>query len=64
MAAFAERKIREGIDIVVMGHRHAPVLQEIGGGVYVNLGDWISHRTYGELSEGTMKLRTWNDHQS
>lgn len=64
LAAFAGRKIREGIDIVVMGHRHAPVLQEMGGGVYVNLGDWISHRTYGELSEGIMKLRTWNDHQS
>jgi hypothetical protein len=27
--------------------------------LYINLGDWIEHRTYAELSEGTVVLKTW-----
>ncbi len=61
MREFAAGKIRSGVDIVVMGHTHTPLLQPIGGGTFVNLGDWITHHTYGELSGGTMKLNTWKD---
>jgi UDP-2,3-diacylglucosamine hydrolase len=61
MAIFATEKIRQGADIVIMGHRHMPVQQEIQGGVYVNLGDWISHHTYGELVEGRLTLKTWDE---
>ncbi len=60
MLRFAEERIRAGADIVVMGHRHVPRLQEVAGGVYINLGDWISHQTYGELCDGTMLLKEWN----
>jgi UDP-2,3-diacylglucosamine hydrolase len=59
MLAFARRKIDEGADIVVMGHRHIPLRVEVNGGVYVNLGDWIDHRTYAELSGGILSLREW-----
>jgi UDP-2,3-diacylglucosamine hydrolase len=56
MLRFAERRIREGSDYVVMGHRHVPALTPVGGGVYVNLGDWITHKTYGVFRNGTMEL--------
>ncbi len=64
MAAFAARKIREGFDIVIMGHRHEPLQLQIDGGVYINLGDWIAHRTFAELKDGTIALRTWNGKES
>jgi UDP-2,3-diacylglucosamine hydrolase len=60
MAAFAGRKIQEGADIVIMGHRHRPVQQEIGTGVYINLGDWITHHTFAELKNGTITLQAWD----
>ena len=60
MAAFAAGKIRSGVDIVVMGHRHTPELVVMGEGTYVNLGDWITHRTYGVLRDGVITLQRWN----
>ncbi len=60
MLGFAQSCIARGIDIVVMGHRHKPAFVPVNGGVYINLGDWISFSTYGELSGGIMKLNTWN----
>lgn len=61
MIGFATEKIRAGIDIVVMGHRHEPQLTSIGRGTYVNLGDWITHFTYGRLDGAGMTLATWGD---
>ncbi|MBI5472536.1 MAG: UDP-2,3-diacylglucosamine diphosphatase [Ignavibacteriae bacterium] len=55
----ATKKIREGVDIVIMGHRHKPNVQHLDHGVYVNLGDWISHNTYAALRNGTIELNTW-----
>ena len=60
MIEFATRKIREGVDIVVMGHRHVPALLPIEHGLYVNLGDWISYNSYGVIVDGVMSLNTWN----
>ncbi len=60
MSTFAARKIKEGADIVIMGHRHSPVRQEIGKGVYINLGDWITHHTFAELTGGAITLQSWN----
>jgi UDP-2,3-diacylglucosamine hydrolase len=59
MAAFAAARIREGVDIVVMGHRHTPEIVAMEGGTYVNLGDWITHRSYGSLTGGVMTLERW-----
>jgi UDP-2,3-diacylglucosamine hydrolase len=61
LVAFAADQIRHGIDIVIMGHQHHPVQCELEGGVYVNLGDWISHRTYAEMTNGSIALRVWNE---
>jgi UDP-2,3-diacylglucosamine hydrolase len=56
----ATKRIQEGNDIVVMGHRHHPLLQTIGAGTYVNLGDWLSHWTYAEFDGHTIALKTWH----
>ncbi len=59
MVAFAAERIREGADIVIMGHRHEPAMVPVNGGTYVNLGDWITHRTYGTLEGGAITLQRW-----
>jgi len=59
MVDFAQRKINEGYDYVVMGHRHHPCFMAMGRGAYVNLGDWISAHTYAVMNNGTMKLERW-----
>ena len=59
MVEFAERKIREGFDYVVMGHNHQSLYRNIGSGVYVNLGDWINERTYAVFDGTTLKLEQW-----
>jgi len=38
---FAGKKIAMGYDAVVMGHVHKPEIVEIGGGLYVNCGDFF-----------------------
>jgi UDP-2,3-diacylglucosamine hydrolase len=60
MVAFARKKIDEGFDIVIMGHRHHPIMKDLGGGIYVNLGDWITHCSYAELSDRGITLKHWS----
>jgi UDP-2,3-diacylglucosamine hydrolase len=50
------------IDLVVAGHSHVPVVEEIlPGRHYANSGDWIHHRSYLELSPGEPPaLRNWS----
>jgi UDP-2,3-diacylglucosamine hydrolase len=60
MMTYAEGMIGRGIDIVVMGHHHRPSRALLGAGVYVNLGDWITSNTYGEMRGGSIALKTWN----
>jgi UDP-2,3-diacylglucosamine hydrolase len=58
MRVEAERRIAAGVDIVVMGHRHVPRQLSIGSGVYINLGDWLSHFTYAVCRDGKISLHT------
>jgi UDP-2,3-diacylglucosamine hydrolase len=42
---------------LVFGHRHLPIHCPLpDGGVYVNLGDWITHFTYGRFENGRLEL--------
>lgn len=59
MKTFAKRKFDQGVDIVILGHRHKPACETIGRGTYINLGDWITHNTYAELDSGTITLHEW-----
>ncbi len=59
MSAFAGKMIASGYDAVIMGHRHRPLYEVIGSGVYINLGDWINHNTYATLENGKFELLHW-----
>jgi UDP-2,3-diacylglucosamine hydrolase len=54
----ARRRIREGADFVVMGHRHVPALEKIESGWYINLGDWLTHFSYAVYENGAVQLFT------
>ena len=60
MMECARQHIQQGVDIVMMGHRHKPSILPIDHGTYVNLGDWITYNTYAELTDGTLQLKTWD----
>lgn len=55
----AEKKIKEGIDIVCMGHTHEPTLKKIRKGIYANSGCWPQKRTFLELTEGEISLMNY-----
>jgi UDP-2,3-diacylglucosamine hydrolase len=60
MTRFARQKIEEGFDFVVMGHNHAPLIRNIAGGIYVNLGDWIEACTYAVFDGASLQLKAWH----
>jgi UDP-2,3-diacylglucosamine hydrolase len=60
MSKFAQQKISEGYDYVIMGHNHVSCRRNIGSGVYVNLGDWISERTYAVFDGTSLELKKWD----
>jgi UDP-2,3-diacylglucosamine hydrolase len=65
-ASFLEGWAREqlaqdpGLQVVVCGHSHLPVLREVEPGrYYLNSGDWVSHYTYMTVRDGTPQMHTW-----
>jgi len=61
MTKVAQQKIDEGFDFVVMGHNHVPCRRHIGSGVYVNLGDWVTGRTYAVFDGVSLELKNWEN---
>jgi len=57
---FAQKKINEGYDLVIMGHSHKPLKIEIDDGYYLNSGDWIVHDSYVEITAGQAELKYFN----
>ncbi len=44
-------------DYFIFGHRHLPLRIELNNNsIYFNLGDWITHFTYGKLNDGNFEL--------
>ena len=55
--AYAQRKLTEGYDAVLIGHVHYPVMKQFdGGGMYLNTGDFYHHFSYGHLLDGCLSL--------
>ncbi|HOD65858.1 MAG TPA: UDP-2,3-diacylglucosamine diphosphatase [candidate division Zixibacteria bacterium] len=54
--AYAAQRIKAGFDVVVIGHLHIPVCTALGGGIYVNTGDFIHHFTYAKIADGAVTL--------
>jgi UDP-2,3-diacylglucosamine hydrolase len=57
---FAEEKIKSGFDIVILGHTHQPLMEKIGNGFYVNLGDWFKHYSYAVMEKGEIRLERFS----
>ena len=50
----------EHFDYLIFGHRHLPLEIELNSkSEYINLGDWISHFTYGIFDGKQFKLKKW-----
>lgn len=64
MREFAQSKIREGFDYVVMGHRHVPQLTSFEKGWYINLGDWIDYCSFGVFKDGEFSLKRFYDYKN
>ncbi len=62
MFEFAEKKINEGFDYVIMGHFHKPQMIELkkqngDAGFYITLGDWINNFSYGVFENNKFELK-------
>ncbi|MBD3258379.1 UDP-2,3-diacylglucosamine diphosphatase [candidate division GN15 bacterium] len=55
--AYARDKLRDGFDVVAIGHLHIPVRKEYDEGVYLNTGDFIEHFTYARIDENSVCLQ-------
>ncbi len=48
------------VDYFIFGHRHLPLDIDLPKGArYINLGDWITHFTYGVFDGNVMELKTY-----
>ena len=59
LVQYARRKLEsEHFDYFIFGHRHLPLeIQLNEETMYFNLGDWVSHFTYGVFDGETFKLK-------
>jgi UDP-2,3-diacylglucosamine hydrolase len=59
LALYARRKLEEKhYDYFIFGHRHLPMEIQVGeGSTYYNLGDWISHYSYGVFDGERFQLQ-------
>jgi len=55
--AWAVRQIGAGADVVVVGHSHAPTIEPLAGGTFINLGDFARDGTWLAIGEGPPELR-------
>ncbi|MCB0437294.1 MAG: UDP-2,3-diacylglucosamine diphosphatase [Mangrovimonas sp.] len=58
---YSKKKLEEKHrDFFVFGHRHLPLEIDLGNNSkYINLGDWISHYTYGVFDGEKMALKNY-----
>ena len=61
LAQYAKKKLeKDHYDYFVFGHRHLPMQIKVGeNSTYFNLGDWISHYTYGVFEDTGFRLETF-----
>jgi UDP-2,3-diacylglucosamine hydrolase len=49
-------------DYYVFGHRHLPLQLPVNDtAMYMNVGDWINHFTYGVLNQNGFEIKTWEN---
>ncbi|HTZ40172.1 MAG TPA: UDP-2,3-diacylglucosamine diphosphatase [Syntrophales bacterium] len=61
METFALQEFQKGMDAVILGHCHLPVIKtrDVGDRQhhFILLGDWLAHRSYAVLEKGRFELR-------
>lgn len=58
-----DRHLAGDWDVCCVGHSHAPGVAQRPGGLHVNLGDWLEHRSFLVVDEG-VELCRWHDGQA
>lgn len=57
---FANEKLSNGFDAVILGHTHTPAFEEYDKNkYYINLGDWIRNFNYLKLSGKKFEFAQW-----
>lgn len=61
LAQYARRKLEtKHYDYFIFGHRHLPMEIKVGkNSIYFNLGDWITHFSYGVFDGETFELKNF-----
>ena len=61
LVQYCKRKLEQNhYDYFLFGHRHLPMEIDLGNNSkYINLGDWITHYTYGEFDGEKMELKSF-----
>lgn len=63
MEEYGRAKLQKGYDAVILGHCHVPLLREFPAGekkgIFCTLGDWVTHFTYLEYTDGAFRLSNW-----
>ncbi|MCF7858664.1 MAG: UDP-2,3-diacylglucosamine diphosphatase [Candidatus Cloacimonetes bacterium] len=52
---FAKEKLKV-VDRVILGHSHLPKIEHYKNGTYANAGDWITHFSYLQITNGKIEL--------
>lgn len=57
---YARGQLEAGaFDWIIVGHAHQPERSVFGNGVYLNIGDWSEHFTYGFINGDDIRLEQW-----
>ncbi len=56
---FAKDKFEDGIDFVIMGHTHVPVIKDFSDKFFINIGDWMENFTYAIYDGNEIRLEKW-----
>lgn len=59
--SYAQQKIEEGFDYILMGHTHRPLVKKLGNGCYLNTGNWYSAFSYGKFDGKELTLHYFGD---
>lgn len=61
LVQYCKRKLStEHYDYLIFGHRHLPLKIPIQSSLYINLGDWITHYTYGVFDGERFELKNYS----
>ena len=62
LVQYSKRKLEQKYrDYFIFGHRHLPLDINLSeNSKYINLGDWITHFTYGEFDGKSFQLKVFN----